>query len=222
VEVDDSPWSQYQRLQRQQSRPPNDEPLSIVVVDNDLSMGSSDKMDSDRQEMESTSHVLHRAAGSQSTSGATPGQSSVSEGTRYGNQPSTAGKVKLFWTSRIWPALCHFNNQKFPEPSKESLFQKEAWYSAKRSALYASLFFLITWIAFCSFLGGHTLLYWVGWSMWDELLISGIPRHLRPLHCASADHRRLGSATQMRVGVPAYSSRISVDLASELNQPLAR
>lgn len=50
-----------------------------------------------------------------------------------------------FTVERAWPNIKHFFDSSYPEPSKESSFQKEAWFNQKQGAFLSSVYFTISW-----------------------------------------------------------------------------
>jgi hypothetical protein len=50
-----------------------------------------------------------------------------------------------FVMERAWPAIRHFFDSSFPEPSKENAFQKDTWFATKGGAMLSSAYFAIAW-----------------------------------------------------------------------------
>jgi hypothetical protein len=127
--------------------------VNIVVVENDLSMVD--------QKGDITPTACPNSTPSTSAT-ATPPKSCTRAGPlEYNHRASVWPCVPPEWKQRIWPALKRLHNQSFDDPDKELAYQREAWGSLKYGALLASVFFLITWVSWCSFMWGHIMLYWV-------------------------------------------------------------
>lgn len=159
-----SVWLQRRRSNLPPLEPehkPEPEPLSIVVVDNDLSTGNTQL--GDQAEVESTAPGNRRSAGgtqSVSVDDATLSESGMGANSHPGSS-SVARSLGRIWTRRIWPALRSFHSQDFADREKERLYQAEAWQSSKQGALWGGLFFLFTWLCYCAFMTTRLWLYWV-------------------------------------------------------------
>jgi hypothetical protein len=55
-------------------------------------------------------------------------------------------KVKSYMMSTLWPDFRHFFVSAYPDRGEEEAFQKELWWTSKRSHLYGSLFFVVNWL----------------------------------------------------------------------------
>jgi len=155
---------QYVRLQRYKSQvkpaaPSSEpEPISLVVVDNDLTMRTCDKVKVVGEEAE----VESIKAGQRRSGGTAQSLEDASEQDGVGAGPSPlADNMRRLWATRIWPALRSCYSQDFADPDKERQYQREAWLEARQGALWAALFFIVTWICFCAFMQTRVMIYWV-------------------------------------------------------------
>lgn len=140
------------------------EPVSVVAVESDLrQFVPAAKSDNGSAANTGDGQKSNRATGShhQDTEGSTTQPSWVARMAHGGSHRSRRGDggmddgssvrrdrrsnwFKRTWlyemaAERTWPAVAHFCDSKFPEPSKERSFQKEVHFTLRRGAICASL-----------------------------------------------------------------------------------